>query len=29
MAQEATASEQKKFKVPRIPGDMVARADVV
>lgn len=23
MAQEATASEQKKFKVPRIPGDIM------
>ena len=22
MAQEATANEQKKFKVPRIPGDI-------
>ena len=23
MAQEATANEQKKFKVPRIPGDIM------
>ena len=23
MAQEATATEQKKFKVPRIPGDIM------
>lgn len=27
MAQEATASEQKKFKVPRIPGDIMIYPD--